>query len=176
METIQKSIKKIKDFYIPDILNLLVSMKNNIQIKEKLNESIINFQDEQEVICYIKIISNNKNLIQDNSKSLLVNFMKIIKAYKTSVNNIKNEFLLIQKTIMGKYETQIINLMTCNKITGEKCNKENNNYLKLVEIDKIYKKYIKANLESLDFKEYLTNPKNLLKEINNIYYSIKELI
>ena len=176
METIQKSLKKLKDYYIPDILNLLVSMKNNIQIKEKLNESIINFQDEKEIIYYIKIVSNNKNIIQDNSKSLLINFMKIIKAYHTSVNNIKNEFLLIQKTLIDRNEKQIVNLMTCNKTIDEKDSQENNNYLKLVEIDKIYKKYTRANLEGLDFKEYLTNPNNLLKEINNIYYAIKELI
>ena len=77
MENIKKCTKKLKEYYIPNMLNNLVSLQNNISIKEKLNYSNINFSDEKTLIYYTKIFSDKALMIQ-NINNLFTNYFQII--------------------------------------------------------------------------------------------------
>ena len=63
MENIKKSTKKLKEYFIPNMIETLVSLQNNINIKKKLSNSIMNFSDEKMIIYYIKLISEDKSLL-----------------------------------------------------------------------------------------------------------------
>ena len=138
MENIKKSTKKLKDYYISNMLNILLALKNNIQIKEKLNESILDNDDEKEIIYYTKILANNNSLVLDNSMILLNNFFQIIKSYETTLKNIKTEILNTQKLLLSNYENQIKNLFDCNssKEVDESKKDKYNTYLNLIDLDK----------------------------------------
>ena len=173
MENIKKSEKKLKDYYIPDMLNILVSLKNNIQIKEKLNESIFNCQNENEIIYYIKLLTNNKSLIIDNTNILLSNYFQIINSYNTALRNIKNELLIIQKILITNKEIEIKNLFT--NINEEEQKNNNKIYLNLRELDKKYNKLLRINWDSIDFKDYFKNTAKLKENIKQIYSDLKEI-
>ena len=173
MENIKKSEKKLKDYYIPDMLNILVSLKNNIQIKEKLNESIFNCQNENEIIYYIKLLTNNKSLIIDNTNILLSNYFQIINSYNTALRNIKNELLIIQKILITNKEIEIKNLFT--NINEEEQKNNNKIYLNLIELDKKYNKLLRINWDSIDFKDYFKNTAKLKENIKQIYSDLKEI-
>ena len=171
MENIKKSTKKLKDYYISSMLNILLALKNNIQIKEKLNESIINNEDEKEIIYYTKILTNNNSLILGNSIILLNNFFQITKSYETTLKNIKNEILTIQKLLISNYENQIKNLFDCNasKEIEESKKDKYNTYLNLIDLDKKYNKLLKINWDLVDFKDYFSNSGRLKNNIAKIY-------
>ena len=78
MENIKKSTKKLKEYFIPNMIETLVSLQNNINIKKKLSNSIINFTNEKMIIYYIKLISEDKSLLTNNSNILLSNYFKTI--------------------------------------------------------------------------------------------------
>ena len=73
MENIKKSTKKLKEYFIPNMIETLISLQNNINIKKNLTKSIIDFNDEKMIITYIKLISDNKSLLRDNLSILLSN-------------------------------------------------------------------------------------------------------
>ena len=175
MENIRKSQKKLKDYYLPNMLSVLVSLKNNIQIKEKLNESIMNFENEKEIIYYIKLLSNSNSLLINNSSILLSNFLKIINTYETSLQNIKNELLYIQKELLANKEIEIKNIFIINESKENKDIKIDKNYLNLIELDKTYNKLLKINWNLIDFKDYFRNPEQLKKNIIKIYSELKEI-
>ena len=175
MDNIKKSEKKLKDYYISTMLNILVSMKNNIQIKENLNDSIMDYKDEKEIIYYTKILNNNSSLIIDNSKVLLNNFFNIIDSYKATLKNIKNELSTIQNTLLSNNDLDIKNLFTSNNIKdNEEYKKKSNIYLKLIELDNKYNKLLRINWNLFDFKDYFRNPEKLKSNITKIYYELKE--
>ena len=171
MENIKKSTKKLKDFYISNMLNILLALKNNIQIKEKLNESIVDNDDEKEIISYTKILTNNNSLVLDNSMILLNNFFQIIKSYESALKNIKTEILNTQKLLLSNYENQIKNLYDCNssKEIGESKKDKYNTYLNLIDLDKKYNKLLKINWDLVDFKDYFSNSERLKNNITKIY-------
>ena len=171
MENIKKSTKKLKDYYISNMLNILLALKNNIQIKEKLNESILDNDDEKEIIYYTKILTNNNSLVLDNSMILLNNFFQIIKSYETTLKNIKTEILNIQKLLLSNYENQIKNLFDCNssKEVDESKKDKYNTYLNLIDLDKKYNKLLKINWDLVDFKDYFRNSERLKNNITKIY-------
>ena len=176
MENIKKCSKKLKDYYLSSMFNILESLKNNIQIKQKLNESIVDMKDENEIIYYTKILSNNNSLIIDNSNLLLNNYFKIIKSYESTLKNIKNELLNIQKILLSSYDKQIKNIFTTkdSEEIEESKNNENIIYLNLIELDKKYSKLLKINWNLIDFKDYFRNPEKLKSNITTIYYELKE--
>ena len=153
MESIKKSTKKLKDYYISNMLNILLALKNNIQIKEKLNESIMDNDDEKEIIYYSKIMTNNNSLVLDNSIILLNNFFQIIKSYESTLSNIKNEIRTIQKLLLSNYENQIKNLYDTSKEIDESKKDKYNTYLNLIDLDKKYNKLLKINWGLIDFKD-----------------------
>ena len=171
MENIKKSTKKLKDFYISNMLNILLALKNNIQIKEKLNESIMDNDDEKEIISYTKILTNNNSLVLDNSMILLNNFFQIIKSYELALKNIKTEILNTQKLLLSNYENQIKNLFDCNssKEIDESKKDKYNTYLNLIDLDKKYNKLLKINWDLVDFKDYFSNSERLKNNITKIY-------
>ena len=171
MENIKKSTKKLKDYYISNMLNILLALKNNIQIKEKLNESILDNDDEKEIIYYTKILTNNNSLVLDNSMILLNNFFQIIKSYETTLKNIKTEILNTQKLLLSNYENQIKNLFDCNssKEVDESKKDKYNTYLNLIDLDKKYNKLLKINWDLVDFKDYFRNSERLKNNITKIY-------
>ena len=171
MENIKKSTKKLKDYYISNMLNILLALKNNIQIKEKLNESILDNDDEKEIIYYTKILANNNSLVLDNSMILLNNFFQIIKSYETTLKNIKTEILNTQKLLLSNYENQIKNLFDCNssKEVDESKKDKYNTYLNLIDLDKKYNKLLKINWDLVDFKDYFRNSERLKNNITKIY-------
>ena len=171
MENIKKSTKKLKDYYISNMLNILLALKNNIQIKEKLNESIMDNDDEKEIIYYTKILTNNNSLVLDNSIILLNNFFQIIKSYETTLKNIKKEILTIQKLLLSNYESQIKNLFDYNssKEIDESKKDKYNTYLNLIDLDKKYNKLLKINWDLVDFKDYFSNSERLKNNITKIY-------
>ena len=176
MENIKKSEKKLKDYYIPNMLNILISLNNNIQIKNELNKSIMNSIDEKEIIYYIKLLSNNNSLIKDNSNILLKNYIQILNSYKTTLENIKNELLNIQKELLLNKESEIRDLFTQNsKEIGEE-KKNNKIYLNLIELDTKYSKLLRINWNSIEFIDYFKNPEKLKKNITQIYSQLKEFI
>ena len=180
MENIKKSEKKLKDFYICNMLNILVSLKNNINLKEKLTESIINYDNEKEIIYYTKILSssNNKSLIIDNANNLITNFNQIFNSYETTLNNIKNELLNIQKILISNKEYEIKKIFTCNNLNENDENKKDNKniYLNLIELDKKYNKILRIKWDSIDFKDYFKNPEKLKQNITKIYSELKEVL
>ena len=171
MENIKKSTKKLKDYYISNMLNILLALKNNIQIKEKLNESILDNDDEKEIIYYTKILANNNSLVLDNSMILLNNFFQIIKSYETTLKNIKTEILNTQKLLLSNYENQIKNLFDCNssKEVDESKKDKYNTYLNLIDLDKKYNKLLNINWDLVDFKDYFRNSERLKNNITKIY-------
>ena len=171
MENIKKSTKKLKDYYISNMLNILLALKNNIQIKEKLNESIMDNDDEKEIISYTKILTNNNSLVLDNSMILLNNFFQIIKSYELALKNIKTEILNTQKLLLSNYENQIKNLFDCNssKEIDESKKDKYNTYLNLIDLDKKYNKLLKINWDLVDFKDYFSNSERLKNNITKIY-------
>ena len=171
MENIKKCTKKLNEYYIPNMLETLVSMQNNIKIKENLSKSIMNFTDEKSLIYYIKIISEDKTLISNNLNNILLNFFKLINAYENNLQKIKNEILSVQKILLENKEEEIKDLFQSNK----NINKEKMPiYLSLIELNTKYSKLLKINWDSVDFKDYFSNPDNLLNSIKNIYQSLKE--
>ena len=171
MENIKKSTKKLKDFYISNMLNILLALKNNIQIKEKLNESIVDNDDEKEIISYTKILTNNNSLVLDNSMILLNNYFQIIKSYESTLKNMKTEIQTIQKLLLSNYENQIKNLFDCNtsKEIDESKKEKYNTYLNLIDLDKKYNKLLKINWDLVDFKDYFSNSERLKNNITKIY-------
>ena len=171
MENIKKSTKKLKDYYISNMLNILLALKNNIQIKEKLNESIMDNDDEKEIISYTKILTNNNSLVLDNSMILLNNFFQIIKSYELALKNIKKEILNTQKLLLSNYENQIKNLFDYNysKEIDESKKEKYNTYLNLIDLDKKYNKLLKINWDLVDFKDYFNNSEILKNNITKIY-------
>ena len=175
MEAIKKSQKKLKDYYLPNMLNILISLKNNIQLKEKFNESIINFENEKEIIYYIKILSKDNSLILNNSNILLSNYMKIINTYNTGLQNIKNELLIIQKALLTNKENDIKNLFTIYTSKENEDIKMDNNYLNLIQLDISYNKLLKINWNLIDFKDYFKNPEKLKKNVIQVFSELKEI-
>ena len=180
MEIIKKSEKKLKDYYVANMLKILVSLKNNIQIKEKLNEPIFNFTDENEIICYINLLSNNNSLIVDNSNILLKNFFQNINSYETTLKNIKNELLIIQKILLSNKEMEINDLFSSNNKFE---NNNNNNtkekrkiYLALIQLDSKFNKLLKINWDSIDFKDYFRNTQKLKENITKIYSELETFL
>ena len=53
MENIKKCTKKLNEYFIPNMLETLVSLQNNINIKKNLSKSIMNFTDEKSLILII---------------------------------------------------------------------------------------------------------------------------
>ena len=171
MENIKKCTKKLNEYYIPNMLETLVSIQNNINIKENLSQSIMNFTDEKSLIYYIKIISEDKTLISNNLNNILLNFFKLINAYENNLQKIKNEILSVQKILLESKEEEIKDLFQSNK----NINKEKMPiYLSLIELNTKYSKLLKINWDSVDFKDYFSNPDKLLKSIINIYQELKE--
>ena len=171
MENIKKCTKKLNEYYIPNMLETLVSIQNNINIKENLSKSIMNFTDEKSLIYYIKIISEDKTLISNNLNNILLNFFKLINAYENNLQKIKNEILSVQKILLESKEEEIKDLFQSNK----NINKEKMPiYLSLIELNTKYSKLLKINWDSVDFKDYFSNPDKLLKSIINIYQELKE--
>ena len=171
MESIKKSTKKLKDYYISNMLSILLALKNNIQIKEKLNESIMDNDDEKEIIYYTKILTNNNSLVLDNSMILLNNYFQIIKSYESTLKNMKTEIQTIQKLLLSNYENQIKNLFDCNtsKEIDESKKEKYNTYLNLIDLDKKYNKLLKINWDLVDFKDYFSNSERLKNNITKIY-------
>ena len=172
MESIKKSEKKLKEFYIPNMINILISMKNNVQIKEELNLGIFDLNDEKEIIFYSKIFTNKEPLLLDNLIGLFSNFMKIIKSYKATLENIKNEILNIQKLLLTEHENDIRDFfISKNNIINEK----NKNFcLKMIELDKKCKIMSNINWELINFKDYFLGLKKLKENIEVIYSEIKK--
>ena len=168
MENIKKCTKKLKEYYIPNMLNNLVSLQNNISIKEKLNYSNINFSDEKTLIYYTKIFSDKALMIQ-NINNLFTNYFQIINSYNTTLNNIKNEILNVQKILLEKKDSEIKDLFENNNNRKEQMKE----YLNLIEISNKYNILLKINWDIIDFKEYFTNPENLRKNIIKIYEDLE---
>ncbi len=171
MENIKKCTKKLNEYYIPNMLETMISMQNNIKIKENLNKSIMNFTDEKSLIHYIKIISEDKTLISNNLNNILSNFFKLINTYENNLQKIKNEILSVQKILLENKEEEIKDLFTSQQnIKKEKMPI----YLSLIEINQKYSKLLKINWEIVDFKDYFSNSDKLLKSLINIYQQLKE--
>ena len=169
MENIKKSTKKLKEYFIPNMIETLVSLQNNINIKKKLSDSIMNFTDEKMIIYYIKIISEDKSLLTKNSNILLSNFFKTINTYETNLEKIKNEISTVQKILIENKLEEIKSLFE-SKNKKEKIN----TYLNLVDLNEKYSKLLRINWDLIDFKDYFNNPDNLLKAITIIYENLKE--
>ena len=170
MENIKKCTKKLKDYFIPNMLETLVSMQNNINIKEKLSKSIMNFTDEKMIIYYIKIFSEDKSLMLQNSNKILSNFFQLINTYENNLEKIKNEILTVQKILIDNREEEIKDLFGGKEYKKEKMNK----YLELIELNEKYSKLLKINWDSVDFKDYFVNPDKFLKIIADIYQKLEE--
>ena len=170
MENIKKCTKKLKDYFIPNMLETLVSMQNNINIKEKLSKSIMNFTDEKMIIYYIKIFSEDKSLMLQNSNKILSNFFQLINTYENNLEKIKNEILTVQKILIDNREEEIKDLFGGKEYKKEKMNK----YLELIELNEKYSKLLKINWDSVDFKDYFVNPDKFLKTIADIYQKLEE--
>ena len=170
MENIKKSTKKLKEYFIPNMIETLVSLQNNINIKKKLSNSIMNFTDEKMIIYYIKIISEDKSLLTKNSNILLSNFFKTINTYETNLEKIKNEISTVQKILIENKLEEIKALFESKENKKEKIN----TYLNLVDLNEKYSKLLRINWDLIDFKDYFNNPDKLLKAITIIYENLKE--
>ena len=170
MENIKKCTKKLKEYFIPNMIETLVSMQNNINIKKQLSKSILDFTDEKMIIHYIKILSADKSLLVQNSNILLSNYFQIINTYESTLEKIKNEILTVQKILIDNKEEEIKDLFESKENKKDKIN----TYLNLIEINEKYSKLIKINWKSIDFKDYFNNPNKLLKAIVNIYDQLNE--
>ena len=169
MENIKKSTKKLKEYFIPNMIETLVSLQNNINIKKKLSNSIMNFSDEKMIIYYIKLISEDKSLLTKNSNILLSNYFKTINTYETNLEKIKNEISTVQKILIENKLEEIKSLFE-SKNKKEKIN----TFLNLVDLNEKYSKLLRINWDLIDFKDYFNNPDNLLKAITIIYENLKE--
>ena len=122
MENIKKSTKKLKEYFIPNMIETLVSLQNNINIKKKLSNSIMNFSDEKMIIYYIKLISEDKSLLTKNSNILLSNYFKTINTYETNLEKIKNEISTVQKILIENKLEEIKALFESKENKKEKMN------------------------------------------------------
>ena len=170
MENIKKCTKKLKEYYIPNMLETLVSLQNNIKIKEKLYKSILDFNDEKTIICYSKIIPENKTLIGENSNIILRNYFQIINTYENILQKIKNEILSVQKILIETKEQEIKDLFELKENKTDKMK----SYINLIELNEQYSKLLKINWDSVNFKDYFSNSDKLLKTIVNIYEQLNE--
>ena len=116
MEYIKKITKKLKEYFIPNMIGTLISLQNNINIKKNLTKSIIDFNDEKMIITYIKLISDNKSLMRDNLSILLSNYFELINTYETNLGRIKNEILTVQKILIENKLEEIKDLFENNEI------------------------------------------------------------
>ena len=164
MENIKKSSKKLKEYFIPNMIETLVSLQNNINIKKKLTKSIFDFDDEKMIIYYTKLISDNKSLLSDNLSILLRNYFELINTYETNLGRIKNEILNVQKILIENKLEEIKELFENKETKKDKMP----DYLNLIELNDKYSKLLKINWDLLDFKDYFKNPDKLLKAIINI--------
>ena len=169
MENIKKSTKKLKEYFIPNMIETLVSLQNNINIKKKLSNSIMNFTDEKMIIYYIKLISEDKSLLTKNSNILLSNYFKTINTYETNLEKIKNEISTVQKILIENKLEEIKSLFE-SKNKKEKIN----TYLNLVDLNEKYSILLRINWDLIDFKDYFNSPDKLLKAITIIYENLKE--
>ena len=161
MEYIKKSTKKLKEYFIPNMIGTLISLQNNINIKKNLTKSIMDFNDDKMIIYYVKLISDNKLLLRDNLSILLSNYFELINTYETNLGRIKNEILTVQKILIENKLEEIKDLFE----KKEKKKDKMGNYLNLIELNDKYSKLLKINWEILDFKDYFKNPDKLLKSI-----------
>ena len=164
MENIKKSTKKLKEYFIPNMIETLVSLQNNINIKKKLTKSIFDFDDEKMIIYYTKLISDNKSLLSDNLSILLRNYFELINTYETNLGRIKNEILNVQKILIENKLEESKELFENKETKKDKMPA----YLNLIELNDKYSKLLKINWDLLDFKHYFKNPDKLLKAIINI--------
>ena len=164
MENIKKSTKKLKEYFIPNMIETLVSLQNNINIKKNLTKSIFDFDDEKMIIYYTKLLSDNKSLLGDNLNILLKNYFELINTYETNLGRIKNEILNVQKILIENKLEEIKDLFENKEIKKDKMP----TYLNLIELNDKYSKLLKINWDLLDFEDYFKNPEKLLKAIINI--------
>ena len=123
------------------MIETLVSLQNNINIKKKLSDSIMNFTDEKMIIYYIKIISEDKSLLTKNSNILLSNYFKTINTYENNLEKIKNEISTVQKILIENKLEEIKSLFESKENKKEKINA----YLNLVDLNEKYSKLLRIN-------------------------------
>ena len=116
-----------------------------------------------EWIFYTKYVRNLNNLLS--------NYFQIINSYENNLQKIKNEILSVQKILIEYKEEEIKDLFN----SAENINKQKmSTYISLIELNNKYSKLLKINWDSVDFKDYFSNPDKLLKSITNIYKDLKQ--
>jgi len=172
-----KKLKILKE-KIENLKILIVALKNNIKFKITLENNITNNKNNNlnfnELNNYLEIIKDNYN---DYLIFLLQNLNNIIKQYEQNILNIKEEINKINFLIFNKYSEHLSYLFNNNNNDNNNINNKNNNkeYYNLITYDNFILNFSKLNLK-LDFSLYISNPSELISNINNIYLSLSNLL
>ena len=162
--------EKIENFKI-----LIVALKNNIKFKITLENNITNNKNNNlnfnELNNYLEIIKDNYN---DYLIFLLQNLNNIIKQYEQNILNIKEEINKINSLIFNKYSNHLSYLFNNNNNDNNN-NNNNKDYYNLITYDNFILNFSKINLK-LDFSLYISNPSELISNINKIYLSLSNLL
>jgi len=173
----EKKLKILKE-KIENLKILLIALKNNIKFKEKYNNyfSIDNNNNNininfNEINDFIEIIKNNYN---DYYIFLIQNLNNIIKKYKESIIDIKEEINKINTLIFNKYSTHLLYLFNNNNNNIIQ-NDNKKDFYYLINYENFMLKFSKLNL-NIDFSLYLSNSSQLISNINNIYTNLSNLL
>ena len=110
MNDIKKCLKNLNEYQIDNIKKLLVAMKNNLNLKNQM-DNFINENDNIETIKNKLNILNGKINFRNQYYIILINnFNQILNAYEKNVLEIKENNIKIQSIIYKNYSNKINNI------------------------------------------------------------------
>ena len=170
-----KKLKILKE-KIENLKILIIALKNNIKFKITFENNITNNKNNNinfnELNNYLEIIKDNYN---DYLIFLLQNLNNIIKQYEQNILNINEEINKINSLILNKYSNHLSYLFNNNNEINNINKNNNKEYYNLLTYDNFISNFSKINLK-LDFSLYISNPNELISNINNIYLSLSNLL
>ena len=130
MNDIKKCLKNLNEYQIDNIKKLLVAMKNNINLKNQMDNNINEKDDIETIKNKLNILNGKINFRNEYYIILINNFNQIFNSYEKNVSQIKENINKIQSIIYKNYSNKI------NNIFNLKEEKIDEQLIKLFEYDK----------------------------------------
>ena len=168
----KEAINKLKDISKNKNIKLEEKIKNTLltseQIKEELNEQIINNHDENkaELEKISETVENIKNEMQDTITTIGQKISKVKQEVTSTLENHNNEDIELLKKDYNKYVTKVNNELA--KISKDLLNAQKKNLEQNRNLQAKIKAYIDAKIEKIN------NSQETEEIINNLNLSMLE--
>ena len=168
----KEAINKLKDISKNKNIKLEEKIKNTLltseQIKEELNEQIINNHDENkaELEKISETVENIKNEMQDTITTIGQKISKVKQEVASTLENHNNEDIELLKKDYNKYVTKVNNELA--KISKDLLNAQKKNLEQNRNLQAKIKAYIDAKIEKIN------NSQETEEIINNLNLSMLE--